>query len=190
MGQQAILSEQTLGRALSSLWGSIWRMLRRWILKLADITIIHTTQDGVEIAVKPGKKPQSSYDFVVQYKEPGKRWRTPKHVHLVVELYVKEAYNRQLTHQLRDHLLWVFDKVKPITEYPPALQVYDPAHAARFRRLDDVGEFGVEFLLVVSELIFIQEKTNYPDGSLTYELYRDFGQKDRFSVIHKATYRG
>lgn len=35
----------------------------------------------------------------------------------------------------------------------------------------------VEFLLVVSELIFIQEKTNYPQGSLTRELYEDFGTK-------------
>jgi len=53
-----------------------------------------------------------------------------------------------------------------------------------------VGEFTIEFLLVVTELIGIQEKTNYPEGSLTESLYRDFGVADRFSVIQKATWRG
>lgn len=33
----------------------------------------------------------------------------------------------------------------------------------------------------------IQEKTNYPQGSLTQQLYADFGVKDRFSVINAAT---
>jgi len=32
----------------------------------------------------------------------------------------------------------------------------------------------------------IQEKTNYPEGSLTENLYEDFGVKDRFHVIQKA----
>ncbi len=55
-----------------------------------------------------------------------------------------------------------------------------------FKELDKVGEFSVEFMLVVTELMAIQEKTNYPRGSLTESLYRDFDTKDRFSVIQKA----
>lgn len=145
------------------------------------------TREEVEICVKKGKK--SPLDFVVRYKEPSKRFRTPKHVHLIVELYVKEAYNQSLTHQLRDHLLQVFDQVKPATSFPPALQVYQPGHETPFSALDAVGEFSTEFMLVVSELIFIQEKTNYPQGSLTRDLYEAFGNQDRFSVIHMATHR-
>lgn len=38
----------------------------------------------------------------------------------------------------------------------------------------------------MTELLAIQEKTNYPTGSLTESLYKDFGVKDRFSVIQKA----
>lgn len=113
-----------------------------------------------------------------------------KHVHLVVEMYVKEAYNPSLTYQLRDHLLQVFDKVQPVAGFPPALQVYRQGDEQLFQALDAVGEFSTEFLLVVSELIFIQEKTNYPQGSLTRELYAAFGVRDRFSVIHIATHRG
>ena len=171
-------------------WIKFHHTLRRWLLLLTGKRPVWTTQNGVEIAVAKGTKPQSPYDFVVKYREPGKRWRTPKHIHLIVELYVKEAYDKALTHQLCNHLLNVFKQVQPITGYPPSLQYFQPAHATQFQALNAVGEMTVEFLLVVSELIFIQEKTNYKTGSLTYDLYKAFGVKDRFSVIHMATYRG
>jgi hypothetical protein len=45
-------------------------------------------------------------------------------------------------------------------------------------------------MLAVTELIGIQEKTNYPTGSLTESLYKVFGEKDCFSVIQKAVWRG
>lgn len=168
---------------------SLQRTWRQCLLYLMGRHLIHTTQRGVEIFVERGTKPQSAFDFVVKYKEPGQRARTPKHVHLIVELYVKEAYNRSLTHALRDHLIWVFDQIKPLDAFPPRLQIYQPSHVNKFIELDNVGEYSVEFLLVVSELIFIQEKTNYPQGSLTKRLYEAFGVKDRFSVIQMATYR-
>jgi hypothetical protein len=172
-------------------WIKFHHTLRRWLLLLTGKRPVWTTQNGVEIAVAKGTKPQSPYDFVVKYREPGKKqWRTPKHVHLIVELYVKEAYDKALTHQLCNHLLNVFKQVQPITVYPPSLQYFQPAHATQFQALNAVGEMTVEFLLVVSELIFIQEKTNYKTGSLTYDLYKAFGVKDRFCVIHMATYRG
>jgi hypothetical protein len=172
-------------------WIKFHHTLRRWLLLLTGKRPVWTTQNGVEIAVAKGTKPQSPYDFVVKYREPGKRWRTPKHIHLIVELYVKEAYDKALTHQLCKHLLNVFKQVVPITAYPPSLQYFKPDHATQFEALNAVGEMTVEFLLVVSELIFIQEKTNYPAGSLTYKLYQAFvANKDRFSVIQMATYRG
>lgn len=63
-------------------------------------------------------------------------------------------------------------------------------HIESFKDLNRVGEFTVEFLLVVTELMAIQEKTNYPKGSLTESLYKDFAVKDRFSVIQKAIWKG
>jgi len=172
---------------LRQVWVPCYRALRSWVLLLSGKHLIWTTQNGVEIAVERGKKPESLHDFVVRFREPEKQWRTPKHIHLIVELYVKEAYNKELTHQLRDHLLQVFQAVQPIVSYPPDLQFFKPEHAQPFEPLNAVGEMSVEFLLVVSELIFIQEKTNYQGGSLTYKLYQDFGVKDRFTVVNTAT---
>jgi hypothetical protein len=152
------------------------------------MVLVYTTQNNVQIHVEPGKKSQN--DFRVRFLHPGKLMRTPTHVHPIVELYVKQAYDKQLTNQLVSWLLQVFQKVHPITAYPPTLQVFNPTQAVPFRSLDAVGEFSVEFLLIVSELIFIQEKTNYPTGSLTQKLYQDFLTKDRFSVISQAVFRG
>jgi len=151
---------------------------------------IYTTQSGVEIFVEKGKKAQSPYDFRVRFREPGKRERTPTHVHLIVEMYVKNAFNPKLTLELKNHILDVFSKIQPINYYPPHLQIFKTEHVEPFVDLDKVGEFSVEFMLVTTELIMIQEKTNYPRGSLTQRLYSDFGVKDRFSVIQSAVFRG
>lgn len=152
--------------------------------------LIYKTQNGVEIFVEKGIKTQSPYDFRVRFREPGKRDRTPTHVHIIVEMYVKNAFNSSLTHELRNHILNIFSQIQSINYYPPKLQLFNPEHVNKFIELDKVGEFTVEFLLVVTELIMIQEKTNYPQGSLTQRLYADFGVKDRFSVIQSAVFRG
>ncbi len=169
---------------------AIQRFVRRALLSLTGKQLIWTTERAVQIVVEAGRK--SEHDFVVKYHDPqrSRNWRTPKHIHLIVELYVKEAHQPRLTYELRDHLISVYDKVQPISHYPPTLQVYRKGDEQRFLSLDAVGEYSVEFLLVVSELIFIQEKTNYPQGSLTRELYKDFGVEDRFRVVQKAAFRG
>jgi hypothetical protein len=148
--------------------------------------LVYTTKANVQIGVYPGKKPESPYDFIVKFREPNKRERTPAHVHLIVEMYVKHAFNPQLTLKLKEHILSMLASIKPINSFPPSLQYFKPEHIEPFKELDRVGEFTVEFMLVVTELMAIQEKTNYPEGSLTESLYRGFGVKDRFSVIQKA----
>jgi hypothetical protein len=84
----------------------------------------------------------------------------------------------------------LFDKVQAATSFPPSLQIFHPSAVKPFEFLDQVGEFTVEFLLVVNELIFIQEKTNYPGGIEPRRLYEDFKDKDRFSVVAGASWRG
>jgi len=158
-----------------------------WKVKqLQKDDLIYTTKTNVQIGVYPGRKPESPYDFIVKFREHGKRERTPAHVHLIVEMYVKHAHNPQLTLMLRDHILKMLNHIKPVTSFPPTLQFFKPEHIESFKDLDKVGEFTVEFLLVVTELMAIQEKTNYPEGSLTESLYENFGKKDRFQVIQKA----
>ncbi|MCD6492879.1 MAG: hypothetical protein J7K36_03635 [Archaeoglobaceae archaeon] len=154
--------------------------------RVQEDDLVYTTKANVQIEVYPGRKPESPYDFIVKFREPGKRERTPAHVHLIVEMYVKYAYNPSLTLKLKEHILTMLRSIKPVNLFPPTLQFFKPQHIEPFKDLDKVGEFTIEFLLVVTELMAIQEKTNYPEGSLTESLYKDFGVKDRFQVIQKA----
>jgi len=122
----------------------------------------------------------------VKFREPNKRERATAHIHPTVKMPVKHAYDPSLTLKLRDRILEMFKYIHPIDYFPPRLQYFKSEHAESFKELDRVGEFTVEFILAVAELMGIQEKTNYPRGSLTESLYRDFGVKDRFSVIQRA----
>lgn len=151
---------------------------------------VYVTQRNVVIYVSKGRK--SQYDFKVQYQETGKNIRTPKHIHLIIDLYMKLTGNRQLTMDLVDHIIDnIIKKVQPATSFPPRLQVFSPSHITQFRELDNYGEYSVEFLLVVLELIMIQEKTNYPSGTMNLRLFEAFREgKDIFSVVSAATFRG
>jgi len=160
------------------------------VKRLQEDDLVYTTTENVRIEVYPGSKRQSPYDFIVKFREPNKRERTPAHVHLIVEMYVKHAFNSSLTLKLREHILEMLSQVKPVTSFPPTIQYFKPEHVEPFKELDKVGEFAVEFLLAAIELVAIQERTNYPTGTLTESLYKSFGVKDRFQVIQKAIWRG
>ena len=51
-------------------------LIRHYRNSLID-DLIYTTKDDVNINVYHGKKPESPYDFIIKYKEPNKRERTP-----------------------------------------------------------------------------------------------------------------
>ena len=151
-------------------------------------TVVHNTREGVEIFVERGRK--SQYDFRVRYQEPSQRRRTPKHIHWIIDLYIKRENDSELTNQLVDHLIEMTGQLRPVTGYPPALQIYRPEHLSQFNPLNRRGEYSVEFLLVTVELIMIQEKTNYPKGTMNLELLKSFRRGDSiFQVVGRATFR-
>ena len=151
---------------------------------------MHTTKDNIKIFVSKGSKVESPYDFRVHYQEPNKRVRTPKHIHLIIDLYMKLSRNQELTLKLVDYLIDMMRKLKSETKYPPSLQVYDKRDIEKFSELDRYGQFSVEFILVVTELIMIQEKTNYPSGTMNIKVFERFRNKhdDIFAVVSAATF--
>ena len=147
---------------------------------------VYTTAKGVQINVQPGSK--SPLDFIVKYREPGKRERTPKHIHIVVDIFGKRVASPILTNALLDHVISMIGLVQPATAFPPHLRFFSPSQVARFSPLDAIGEYSVEFLLVVVELIMTQERTNYPSGRMTLDVFtRLRSGSDIYSVVSKAT---
>ncbi len=156
-----------LSNLLKTFYYYLQSSYKMWEVKrLQEDDLVYTTGENVRIEVYPGSKRQSPYDFIVKFREPNKRERTPAHIHLIVEMFVKHAYNSSLTLKLRDHILEMLSQIKPVTSFPPTLQFFKSEHIEPFKELDKVGEFTVEFLLIAIELVAIQEKTNYPTGTV------------------------
>ena len=156
-----------------------------------DYTLEYTTNNGTKILVSKGRKTESPYDFRVHYQEPNKRVRTPKHIHMIIDLYMKLSRNEELTLKLVDHIIDIIKKVKPVDKYPPELQIFKSKDAKPFEELDKYGQYSLDFILPVVELIMIQEKTNYPDGTMNLRVFEKFRyeHEDIFAVVSAATFR-
>ena len=151
--------------------------------------ILHTTKEGVQIIVEQGIK--SRFDFKVRYREPSKHIRTPKHIHLIIDLYMKKAGNKKLTLALVKKFLGMLSKLEISTKFPPEFQEFSIDSLKSFEELNKYGEYSVEFLSAIFDLIMIQEKTNYPNGTINRKLFEAFlNEKDIFSVVSAATFRG
>jgi hypothetical protein len=149
--------------------------------------LIYKTKNDVEIYVFVGSK--SPNDFIVKYREPGKHMRTPKHIHLIIDLYLKKAGNRDLTLSLIEYIIQIINQVKPANVFPPRLQIFENEKIEYYSKLNQYGEYTTEFLFVVSELIMIQEKTNYPNGTMNLKVFTNFLKGvDIFSVVSTATF--
>lgn len=150
--------------------------------------IVYTTEDGIEIIVEQGKK--SAYDFKVRYRQPNKHIRTPKHIHLIIDLYLKKSGDKEKTLELVKTFLRMIDKIVPSKHLPPSFQEFSREKFLDYKSLNQFGEYSVEFLAAIFDLIMIQEKTNYPNGTINRKLFEAFlNEKDIFSVISAATFR-
>ena len=52
------------------------------------------------------------HDFDMKYQENGKRLRTPKHIHWVIDLLIKKEHNKELTLKFMKYLRDMYDKVE------------------------------------------------------------------------------
>ena len=135
--------------------------------------LVHTTPNGTQVWVRRGGI--SYYDFVVAYQRPGSPQYEPKHTDIVREIYQKLVRLPDATRLLIDHILEEFIRSDAgISRYPPSLQRFSPEHVGRFQALGlgEVGDYDVELLLVIVELVEIQEFTNRPGGWLPGQLFR------------------
>jgi len=145
------------------------------------------TVRGYEIYVDKGSK--SINDFIVRYKQPGKRIRTPKHIHLAVDLCMKKTGDPRRMRKLLEDMKTVVESLRPSRSFPPRFQIYTPELARKHRALNSYGEYPVEFLLAIFELIAIQEKTNYPEGVASKEFVdKLLSDSDIFSIVSGATW--
>ena len=153
------------------------------------------------VAIYKGEK--SPADILIRYRQKLKnggwsRIRTPKHIHWTVDILIKMFQNEELTKSFLDKLMEIWEKeIHPITQKEgdeiklEELLNYDAETLEKFKELSKYGEYNVKFLLLLAKLLMLQEKTNYPKGTLFQDLLKKLKEgEDLFSILQKATYRG
>jgi hypothetical protein len=140
-----------------------------------------------------GKNP--SLDIIVRYKEPGKQIRTPKHLHWAIDLLIKKEHEPRLTKMFVCYLLSMWDKIAPFRskaeQQKCQLKYSGDEYLSMFYELNKYGEYSVEFIAKVMELIMIQEKTGLATAfmfkGVLESIYKD---KDIFSIVASAGFNG
>ncbi|MBQ9976548.1 MAG: hypothetical protein IJP16_08550 [Clostridia bacterium] len=140
----------------------------------------------------------SQFDIVIKYKKDGKRIRTPKHIHWVVDILMKMQGNEDLTKKYLLAIQNCWNTCVPLTNNDFATlkslieNGEEDIEITQFFELNVFGEYDVEFLYVLMELLAVQEKTNRSDAYMFGNIIEELLEADRdiFKIISTAGFGG
>ena len=140
----------------------------------------------------------SQFDIVIKYRKSGTRIRTPKHIHWVVDVLMKLQGNEELTRQYLQAIQNCWNSCVPLlnNSYETLKTLIETGERdidiEKFFSLNVFGEYDVEFLYVLMELLAVQEKTNRADAYMFGNIIQELLETDRdiFKIISTAGYGG
>ena len=140
----------------------------------------------------------SQFDIVIKYKKDGKRIRTPKHIHWVVDILMKMQGNETLTKQYLETIQSCWNTCVPLTnnDYNTLKVLIETGEEEidieKYFNLNTFGEYDVEFLYVLMELLAVQKKTNRDDAYMFGKIIEELLEADRdiFKIISTAGFGG
>lgn len=140
----------------------------------------------------------SQFDIVIKYKKDGKRIRTPKHIHWVVDILMKMQGNEKLSKQYLIAIQNCWNTCVPLNnnDYGTLKTLVENGESdidiERYFPLNTYGEYDVEFLYVLMELLAVQEKTNRADAYMFGNIIEELLEADRdiFKIISTAGFGG
>ncbi len=124
--------------------------------------------DGTIIGIFEGSRGHNpDHDILIKYKEKGKQLRTPKHIHWVIDLLIKKQYNKELTLKFMKYLRVMYDCVDAFKSKEDRakclLKETSSEKLKRFEELNKYGEYKVEFIGHLIELMIKMEKNTPPE---------------------------
>ena len=144
-----------------------------------------------EVAIYQGDRGQNpELDFIVKYREEGKRLRTPSHTHWIVDLLVKSSYKSIYLDNFVGDLIKIYDesvKFNSVDERKIYTLNHPQRMAAKYPQLQGYGYYTVETMTAFIELFSKCEKQT--DGAFMFRsllsLVKDFceGKKDFYQVV-------
>ena len=146
----------------------------------------------------------SDFDIKIKYREMDEngnwtRIRTPKHVHWVVDILLKMQENPGLTQQFVDKLLEAWEKTERISTKKQRKKLLNLDYLLKdfdeykqFQVLEKKRRYSIKFLLLLTRLLMIQEKTNREDAYQFKKCLETLRDQHSFiyDVISKAAYNG
>ena len=148
-------------------------------------------ENGTIVAIYQGfRGANPELDFIVKYKEPTKRLRTPSHTHWIVDLVIKGEFNKKLTLSFVNALIIMYDNIEPFhtsLEREEYKLKYREGLIEEYKDLDSIGALPVELITTLVELFCKCEKQT-PEAfmfkgmlNLTKEYLED--KKDYYQLI-------
>ena len=140
----------------------------------------------------------SQFDIVIRYRKDGKRIRTPKHIHWVVDVLMKMQGNETLAKQYLKAIQIHWNTCAPLANnnFNTLKKLIEDGEEEieikHYWDLNAFGEYDVEFLYVLMKLLAVQEKTNRPDAYMFGQIIAELLETDRdiFKIISAAGFGG
>ena len=129
-------------------------------------------------------------DFIVKYKEVGKRLRTPSHTHWIVDLLVKCEYNKKMVEEYIDDMIEMYHNVQPfktLDERDSYELVFPKYTDEKYSELNGSGYYTIETLTTFIELFSKCEKQT--KGAFMFlellSLIKGYcsGEKDFYQIV-------
>ena len=150
-----------------------------------------TTDDRTSISIYQGVRGENpELDFIVKYKEEGKRLRTPSHTHWIVDLLVKAEHNKELLLSYVNNLILIYENSEPFNCVEER-DTYELRHNyvmdLRYNELNGCGYYSISTLTVFIELFSICEKQT--TGAFMFkgllEMVKEYceGKKDFYQIV-------
>ena len=140
----------------------------------------------------------SQFDILVKYKKDDSRIRTPKHIHWVVDMLMKIQGNEVLAKQLLTEIQRCWVECVPLenNNYETLKELIENGeetlNICEYAPLNGYGEYDVEFLYVLMQLLAVQEKTNRADAYMFGDIIDQLLEVDRdiFKIVSTAGFNG
>lgn len=135
-----------------------------------------------------GKNPD--LDFIVKYKEEGKRLRTPSHTHWIVDLLVKSEKNKGMVRDFVVDMIEIYNQVQPFqtTQQRDEYElVYPKLMSEKYQEINESGYYKIDTLTTLIELFSMCEKQT--TGAFMFlnllKLIQEYteGEKDFYQIV-------
>jgi len=154
--------------------------------------IKHWKTDNVtEVAIYQGSRGENpDIDFIVKYKEEGKRLRTPSHTHWIVDLLVKSEVSKDNLLSFVNDMIKIYDEAVPfksVEERNKYVLKYPAQMVTKHSTLQGHGYYTIETLTAFIELFSLCEKQS--TGAFMFRglltLVKEYceGKKDFYQIL-------